>query len=342
MKKFLLVFISFLVGMGLLVLVLKIVGFQEIKKSLELFRFWQLLAILAMSFAMVIFGIWRWLEILKGQGVARISFKNLISPYLAGYSIMLLAPLIIWGSELLRVYAVKEKNSIPWKTGFASVIIERILEWTASFFVVILGMTIFMAKIYGFSERELIFFAVFFIIILVIVYFYFRIFKKNSFVKLFGRLLGLELIKENNTLLEVEKEIFVFFSASNKKMWSALTANILKTLAMLIRTWLLIFFLGGHIGLLSGISVLGFNDLALLAPIPASLGSHEALQTFAFGALGLERSGATAYAIIIRTTEVLIALLGLAVLFRFYINFLRKILTKKTKEVEIALESDNI
>ena len=60
--------------------------------------------------------------------------------------------------------------------------------------------------------------------------------------------------------------------------------------------------------------------------IPAVLGSHEAIQVFAFGSLGLGAPAATAFTMIIRAADILVALIGTAALFQLGIGILKKYL----------------
>ena len=98
---------------------------------------------------------------------------------------------------------------------------------------------------------------------------------------------------------------------------------------MYSRVWFLIIFLGKEISTLSALSILGFTYLAVMIPIPTALGSHEAIQTFAFGSLGLGASTATAFTMIVRGAELIIALTGVAILFQIGIILLKEALFKK-------------
>jgi len=102
---------------------------------------------------------------------------------------------------------------------------------------------------------------------------------------------------------------------------------------MYSRAFLLVLFLGKNIGALSVLSVLGFNYLAVMIPIPAALGSHEAIQTFAFNSLGLGASTAAAFTMIIRGAELIIALFGSVFLFRLGIIIIKNALFKKVENI---------
>jgi uncharacterized protein (TIRG00374 family) len=322
MKKVLLLLISFLIGMGLFFWILKMVGWREIKNAFLVFTGWQGLIILGLTLLMMLVGTWKWKEILKGNGI-KVSFKELLNPYLAGFSVMFLAPILVWGGEIFRSYILKERNFIPWSKGMASVIIDRILEWTANLAVIFFGGIIFLFMI-GLPPMKLaiIFGGVFLILLTGIVFFYFKSVKKESMINFF--------IKNNqNQPFEIEKEIFSFFKIKKPLMWKVFSLAFLRAAIAYLRTWLLILFLGKSIGAFPALSILGFTYLAVIIPIPTALGSHEAIQTFAFDSLNLGASTATAFTMIIRGAELIIALAGVIILFRLGIILLKNTLFKK-------------
>ena len=323
MKKILLVLLSLLIGLGLFVWIGKITGWQEIKQSFLLFTGWQGFVILGLTLLMMLIGTWKWREILKGENIT-ISFRDLFKPYILGFSIMFLAPILLWGGEVFRSYILKKNNSIPWSKGMASVIIERILEWTANLIIIFFGLLFFLLMI-GLPPIKLliIFGGIFFVFSGFIFYFYFKTFKGESMAKFFLRKFGFKDLGDQSAVLKIEKEIFNFFKPRQKLMWKGVGLSFLRAAVMYVRTWLLIvFLLGKGIGILPALSVLGFSYLAVMIPIPAALGSHEAIQTFAFNSLGLGASSATAFTMIIRGAETIIALMGIMLLFKFGLGFI--------------------
>ncbi len=322
MKKLLLLLISLSIGIGIFIWIGKIVGWQEIKNAFMAFTGWQGLAILGLTILMVLVGTWRWREILKGIGV-KTPFRYLWRIYLASFSIRYLAPIIIVGAEIFQGYILKEKHSVPWSKGMASVMIDRILEWTANLVVVFLGVLFFLLTI-GLPPMKLgiIFGGVFLLFAAVIIFFYFKSFKGESMAKFFVR-------NNQSQLLEVEKEIFKFFRPKKLLMWKAFLLSFFRATIMFSRTWLLIIFLGKSIGALPALSILGFTYLAVMIPIPTALGSHEAIQIFAFNSLGLGASTATAFTMIIRGAELIVALTGVIILFRLGTILIKNIIFKK-------------
>ncbi len=329
MKRFLLFLVSLLIGVGLFIWIGKVVGWQEIKNAFLVFTGWQGLTVFSLTLLAILIGNWKWKEILRGENI-KISFRELFKPYLAGFAIMFLAPILLWGGEIFRGYVLKEKNSIPWSKGMASVFIDRILEWTANLVVIFFGVLFFLLMI-GFPPKNLaiIFGGVFLFFAFGISTFYLKTFRRESMAEFFLRIFGLRMLHRASSILDIEKEIFTFFKIKKPAMWRGFALSFLRAVVMYLRAWLLILFLGKSLGALPALSILGFSYLAVMIPIPTALGSHEAIQTFAFNSLGLGSSTATAFTMIIRGAELIIALTGVVILFRLGVGLFKNTLYKK-------------
>ena len=321
--------VSLSVGMGLFIWIGKIVGWQEIKNAFLVFTGWHGLVIFGLTLLMMLIGNWKWKEILKGENI-KTSFRELFRPYLAGFAVMFLAPILLLAGEIFRGYILKAKNFVPWSKGMASVFIDRITEWTANLVVIFFGILFFLYTI-GLPPRNLgiIFGGAFLLFAFGISIFYFKTIKRESMAKSLLRILGLERLNHANSILDIEKEIFNFFKPKKIAMWKVFSLSFLRALVMYFRTWFLVIFLGKSITSLPVLSILGFTYLAAMIPIPTALGSHEAIQTFAFSSLGLGGGTATAFTMIIRGAELIIALVGVVILFRLGIDLLKNTLFKK-------------
>jgi uncharacterized protein (TIRG00374 family) len=333
MKKLLLFLVSLIVGLILFFLVVKTVGWDEIKKAFLVFTGWKGLVIFILTFLTMLTGNWKWKEILKSKGI-NIPFFELFKSYLAGFSLMFLSPIIFWGGELFRGYVLKEKNSVPWSKGMGSVIIDRILEWTTNLVIILIG-SVFFVLLIDFPPLKLlaIFGGSFLVIILALGLFYFKCVKKESIIGFFLR-------NNKNHPLETEKEVFDFFERKNPAMWKALGISFLKTGITYLKTWILILFLGKNLGPFASLSILGFTYLAATIPTPTSLGSHEAIQTFAFNSFNIGASTAAAFTMIIRGAELIFALAGIIIFFRMGIGLLKKALLVKVAKVEDLIEEN--
>lgn len=332
-RNILLFLLSVLVGILLFVWVYNIVDWEEIKNIFTTFSINQGLIIFGLTLLIALMGSWRWQEVLKGENV-KLSFFDLFYPYLAGFSIIFLAPILVLAGETLRIIILKEKNLVSWSKSTVSIIIDRVLEWTTNLIIIFLGVLFFIFKI-GLPPKNLslTFGAAFFIFVAITFFFYIKVLKKESILKIFSKRFHRSFEGKPE---EIESRVFDFFRIKNKLMWQMFFLSFVRAIVMYLRTWLLIIFLGTKIALLPALSILSFSLLAVIIPTPAALGSHEAIQVFAFNSLGLNISSATAFALIIRASETILALIGLIILFKLWSflvnnNFLSKIekLTKK-------------
>jgi uncharacterized protein (TIRG00374 family) len=231
---------------------------------------------------------------------------------------MFLAPVIVWGGEFFRGYALKKKFNIKWSKSTTSIIIERMTEWTANLIVIFLGLLFFLIFIKIPPKTLGIVFGLGFLIMGGFVgYFYFYATKRKSQIKNVLSFFGLGRFVQNNGITEFEEEIFKFFKDKKDVLSKSLLLSFLRAGMHYLRAGFLLFFLGAKISPLACLSILGFNYLATTIPIPTALGTHEAIQSFSFDALGLEVSMATAFTMLIRGAELIFALIGLVILIRF-------------------------
>lgn len=276
---------------------------------------------------------WRWKTILKSQGYD-ISAMRIIEYYLSGNALGFFFPLVVFGGEVFRGYDLKEKYSVPWSKSIASVFIDRFLEITINTIAIIFGVFFFLSKVSFPSENFKIYLFVLAIFTaLLIGAFYFKSFKKESIIGFFLKRLNLRNYNGANTIIDTEREIFSYFRPNAKTMWHGLALTILMELILLARAFLLVLFLGKNIGSLASLSIVAFSFLAVILPIPAAIGSHEAVQSFIFNSLGLGASTGLAFVFIIRGAELIMALAGLIIFFRLGLELLRAFLLRKIKKL---------
>jgi uncharacterized protein (TIRG00374 family) len=328
MKKLLLFFFSLFLGLGLLYWSIKSVGWEKIKLILFTFSGWQGLVILILSGLIMVFAALKWREILRGQG-HDIPLSFLIKTYTAGFALTYLLPMVMFGGEIFRGYSIKERFPIPWKRAMASVILDRILEWTLFLIVIFAGTSFLFLKI-GLPPKNLgiIVIGTFAFFSAIIGLFYFRGFRKESVVKFFLKPLNHKIIDDEP--FEIEREIFSLLKPKEGFFWRAVAFAFLKIACTFARVWILIIFLGKVVSFFPALTILGFSFLALMIPIPAAIGSHEAVQLFAFKALGLGGAGTgAAFTMILRGADLIISFIGIIIIFGLSIKFFESSLLKK-------------
>ena len=288
-------------------------------EPLEAFSLFNALVIVLLTGAFLLVGVLRWQLVLRGQGCS-IPFSSVWRPYLAGFSLSFFVPIIPFASEFFRASALGDLHKIEFDKGMASVLIDRILEVTSNLFVVIMGGVLFLFAERGipYSIKTLGIICFVGIWFLVVSLLYIRIFQKRSVIRMFWRGKG--------SMHDVEREVFLFFYLKNRFFWQGLFFSFVKSAIGLARVWALIFFLGKGFAWIAGVTILGFYYLAVLVPIPAALGSHEALQAVGFGIFGLGAGTGAAFALVVRAVEILFASLGLALFFHLGLRFMKKMI----------------
>jgi len=329
LKIFFLFLISLLIGIGLFFLIIKFVGWQEIKKPLLVFRGWQGLVILGFTFLEVLIATWRWQEILK-RNQLKIPFFELFKIYLAGSSITYLAPVLFGAGEVFRGYSLKEKQKINFSKTMASVILEKILDWTDNLVVIFFGVLFFIYKmILPPKNLWIIFGSGFLFFTAMICLFYFKAFKRESMTKVFIRIFNHQI---DSKPLEIEEEIFNFFKPPRKSLWGNFCLAFFGSFVSYLKFGFLLSFLGKGILPLATLSILASDYLATITPIPTALGSRETIQTFIFEALNIGAPTAIAFTTIVRVAELILALIGITIFLRSGISLFKNTLNNKIEK----------
>lgn len=342
MKKFLLFLFSLLIGITLFVWIVNHVGWKEIQLAFKHFSLQAGLFILFLTILSALIRSLRWKTILNSQQ-CKIPFLKVFEYYLSGLAISFFFPMVIFGGEIFRGYDLKEKYSIPWSKSIASVLIDRILEITIYAVTAIFGITFFIFKTtFAPAKVCLIIFLGTFLFLVLISIFYFKIFKKESIVLALLKKFNLKNSNGAETIIDVEKEIFRYFRPNKEAMWGGFGLSLLYELMLLGRAALLLLFLGKEIGIFLVVSVAAFSSLAMIVPIPAALGSHEAIQSFVFNSLGLGVNTAMAFVFIIRGAELIVALFGAAFFFKIGVQILESVIFKRAARLILRKKKDEI
>jgi len=334
MRKVLIFFLTFILGVAGFVIAMKSVGWQTIPEAFKLFLSPTGLVLLFLTFLINYLGFLKWRFVLKKLS-GQPDFRGLSEAWLGGFTISyLLTPIAFLGGEPFRAYFVKEKYHLDWGKSAASVIIERLLEWTVLFLGSVPALLVFLmhsrvipGKIFPFAGAGII---GLFILLFI---FYFKSLKKESMVEWFLNFLGLERKEIENShrgklIFGVEKEIINFFSPKGKIFWQGISLTVLRYLFYFLRVWFLIFSLHCGTSLSRAFAVYGVTNLAVFFPTPAALGSLEATGILSFGALDFKISQGTILALLLRNADILLSLVGLFFLVKVTIYLTgRKILS---------------
>lgn len=309
-KNILYFFISILISAILLCLVLGKFGIKEIWQSFLSFSpvgaFW----ILILTILYNLTAVWRWQSILKGGGY-NISSKKIAPIWLAGIAVGYFTPIAVMGDGVVRAHMLKRNTQVSWKGGITSILIDKIFEGSIFLLIIILGIVVFISGNLAIPSGLGVILLLLLFPILGITFFYSRAFKSQSIIKFISKPVE-KFIQGKMSLkaLDWEKEVFDFFEVKNKNMWRAVIFCILRGMICWLRCWSLLYFLGLNASGLVALVIAAFTNLSYLFPLPAAIGSHEALQTFAFSQVGLAARSAVAFSFILRAFDSLLYLIG--------------------------------
>ncbi len=324
MKRTLLFIISILVGVGLFVFSLLHAGFDSIGRVIQEFSFGELFVILALSFAQLLVTTWRWKLILNVQGYMP-RYKNLLAAKLVGFSVDYFTPSPNIGGEAVRAYVLKKEMSIPFSQGLASVIIDKVMDFTYALPFVVGG--IFYALTSFSLTRN---FVIGLLIVSVIfiglmAFFYLRMFAKKDFFSFFMRFAQMHRFKGMQRILERMKEfeqiIIAFFHDHRRTFFVSLFISFIAGTIAIAQFWSAMLFLDLQANIFHAFIVATLTIVTFLLPIPGSLGSQEIGETLIFDAMGFGASTGLVFSLVIRFPDILKGVFGLGYLSHFGIRF---------------------
>ena len=321
MKKFLVFLFLFLISLSLFFWITEWVGWEDIKEILFAFSGWEGLVIFGITLLIWLSGVLGYKFIFKSQKY-NFSIVGLGEILFASSAISYLFPTSFFGGEAFKVYAIKKRFSLPLEKNLAAVAIEKLLSASIILLFLVSGAISFLLlaapSLRNFGAVAI---AVIGSLTIGLAFFYFKTYKKEINLKWLFRFLGMDEKRNGYTIQDFEREVFRFFDFKKNLVWKGLGIFFFKYFLILIRCWLLLFFLKGETNILIALAILFFIHLAYCFPFPARLGSLEVAQAFAFSSLGMGAASGITFSFLLRGAEVLIALLGLVFLIKLSIKF---------------------
>lgn len=331
MKKTLFFIFSFLVGAALFVGVVYKVGWDSIVHAIGTFTIFELAIIILLAFVQQLVTVLRWHMILKSQG-HDLSFIKLFLAKLVGFAMDYTTPTPNVGGEAIRAYVVKKDSGVNFSTGLASVIIDKVMDFSYALPFVIAGV------VYALIRFNLTAKFVFFLLIVAVAFiflillFYYRTLNQKHFFSPILRFFQLHRIGVMERLLgkmkAFEDIIISFFRDHRRVFYIGLMFSLVSGSVALLQYYLIMRFFNLDATLLQVIIVGTLTILTYLLPIPGSLGSQETGLALIFSFLGYGPQVGIAYSFVIRVPEVLKVGVGYAYLSHFGIRMTKKMIEK--------------
>lgn len=328
MKKTLLFILSLVIGIALFISVLYYIGLENLRAVFLSFSWATIAVVVALTFLQIFIIIYRWQLILGTQG-DKIPFKKLLAPKFVGFAVSYLTPGLYVGGEPVRAYLLKKNTGVRLSHGFASIIVDKILDFTYPL-PFLIGALIFAMFKYDISwEAVSAFILVLLGLIVLLGFFYVQTYRGKGFFSSLIVFLRINRIKRFSRLVEkmlyFERLIIRFFNHQRTILVKGLLLSLLGGIVVFIQFIIILHALGIQADIVQILVMMVFMILAFLVPLPASLGSFEASQVIVFSALGHPASVGVAFTLIIRVAELGKLVVGLSFLSNIGLKFLRNI-----------------
>ena len=146
MKKFLLFFISFLLGVSLIVWIYRQIDLKEVFLHCRFLIWPQIFLLFLLTLGKIITWVFRWKMILKEMGFSHLPFWFLFRARLGEMSLSYITPGMYCGGEVVRIFVLKKNNKITLLQGLASVFYDRIAEITSFGVFAFFGALVFLSQ----------------------------------------------------------------------------------------------------------------------------------------------------------------------------------------------------
>lgn len=332
MKKYIIIFISLIIGLVGLIILYQQIGFKDIWSQLYKLRFWQFFIIFSTASLMLGVTTWRWKIILKDFTSIPLSWWTVFKARLSEQAVSYLTPMMYYGGEGVRAYVLNKDKNVPVSTGLTSVLIDRISEFLGAFVFLFLGAVLMVIE-KSFIWGILLF--IFAFILFLSLYLFLELIGFDRVLLFIVKIFHLDKIKYNSKsvgsttlgerLIFVGREATVYFQKSRSKFYHTTVLSLLSLVIWFIQTKLLLDFFGFYLPWSKIFIIKIIITLSGFIPIPADLGAYEGGHVLAFNIFGLPAEVAIAFSLITRSIDLIWVSVGIFLITHLVINFLTKL-----------------
>ncbi|HXQ33851.1 MAG TPA: lysylphosphatidylglycerol synthase transmembrane domain-containing protein [Anaerolineales bacterium] len=307
-------FLIYLVLAVLLYFALRNAPLDEIWNTLHQLQLWQIAVLFGLNLFIYALITLRWWIIVRAENKL-VAYVPLFLVRIAvfGVSYFTLGPHV--GGEPLQVFYLQRKYKFTYMHATASVIIDKLLELLANFFLLSLGLTaIFQAGILS-TNGSISWLSLSGLIILCIwppvhvILLYYRTYPLSAFLR------SLFFIRKDSKVVRFiaasERLAGTFCRRHLSSLLLAIAVSLCAGAGMVSEFALITYFLQIRLPFWQTVSAWTAGWLSLLAPLPGGLGALEASQVFALGLFGISATAAISVTLLMRGRDILIGGIGL-------------------------------
>ena len=275
---------------------------------------WQIAILLGLNLFIYALITLRWWIIVRAQNKLVAYFPLLlVRVAVFGVSYFTFGPHV--GGEPLQVFYLQRKYGLTFTHATASVIMDKLLEMLANFFLLAIGLTaIFQAGILSTNGRGS-WLSLSGLVILCmwpplhILLLYKRKYPVSAILR------GIPFIKKDSKVVRFiaasERLAGAFCRRHLSSLLSAIAISLCAAVGMVTEFALIANFLDIQLPFWQTVAAWTAGWLALLAPLPGGLGALEASEVFALGMFGVSAASAIGITLVMRGRDLLVGGLGL-------------------------------
>lgn len=311
---FLRVFSVYSVLAVLLYFALRNAPLAELWNTLLQLRPWQIVILIGLNLFIYALITLRWWIIVRAENKLVAYFPLLlVRVAVFGVSYFTFGPHV--GGEPLQVFYLQRKYKLTFTHATASVIMDKLLELLANFFLLAVGLTaIFREGILSTNGRSS-WLSLSGLVILCIwpLVHIFLLYKRKYPVS--AMLRSIPFIKKDSKVVRFiaasERLAGAFCRRHLSSLLSAIIISLCAAVGMVSEFALIVNFLDIRLPFWQTIAAWTAGWLALLVPLPGGLGALEASEVFALGIFGVSAASAIGVTLVMRGRDLLIGGLGL-------------------------------
>ena len=305
--------LSILLGLLLLAYVISNAGWSDIIKAFETLSFYEYLFVFGFFFIIYLITLARWGIILGAFG-HHVQFAKLLSIRLSEWTIGYITPFSRLGGEPVMAYLFKKECRIEYKKSIAIIILNKMMDFAAALIISIIGILLFLFSYSDYISGKVSFAILFAVLLLsaIIYMFFVKIARREGF---FSRITV--YFKEifhssvHKGIVRVEQELQDFFKRNTKKVVIAMCISLIICLLTITNYKIMALFLGINLSFVQLLMLFALITVAYFVPTPGSLGSLEGAIALAFYAMGYGVGVGVAFALVLRSFELIMTGMGL-------------------------------
>jgi glycosyltransferase 2 family protein len=322
MMKQKLLWLPWLVAVGLVAVVAWLVPLADVWATLRGLHGWQLLVLVALNGLVLAALNGRWWIILRAQGQP-IPFFALLDYRLAAFGVSYFTPGPHFGGEPVQVALVERHYQTPRATAVAAVTLDKSLELLVNFLFLAVGVAVILQQrlLGAWVGHETAVFAGLLVVLpstfLATTWAGWQPLSRS--LDWMGRLAGRSSQQRGQARFErllaalraSEAQATHFCQTTPLALAGALIVSLLSWLLLIGEYGLMLRFLGLDLTAVQTITLLTAARLAYLLPLPGGLGALEASQIFTLSLMGLDPAAGLSASLLIRARDVSLGAFGL-------------------------------